>query len=115
MSTDCTSQSRLVREAIALADKLAPLSSTGIRESLVVGIMAPSLVVLVAWLGNALGLPPVWNLVPATILGLVLVLPFMLRLMLCSTPTETGGIHSTSLTDPVPDVGSSSSTPDSSE
>jgi hypothetical protein len=55
----------------------------------VVGITVPILVVLAAWLGIVLGLPLTWILVAVTILGLVLVTPFMLRRMLSSTLIET--------------------------
>lgn len=72
----------------ARAEKWGQSSSMAKAELPVVGITVPTLVVLAAWLGNAQGLPPAWNLGAVTILGLGLVSPFMLRRMLSSTLIE---------------------------
>lgn len=82
---------RLARGLTALDAKLARSSWIKTIELPVVGITVPGLVVLAAWLGIALGLPLLWNLAAVTILGLVLVSPFMLREMRFSTPTESAG------------------------
>lgn len=98
MNTDYLSQvpSRLAR---TVADgRLARLFSMPSIELLVVGITVPILVVLAAWLGIALGLPLLLNLAVATILGLALVTPYMLRAMRSFTPTETDDTLFTSLT-----------------
>lgn len=81
---------RLYQLALTVADaKWVRSFSTPTGELLVVGTMAPSLAVLAAWLGSVLGLPLLLILAVATTLALALVLPFMLRAMLFSTPTET--------------------------
>lgn len=91
MSTVLSWQRRYRRVLTALAERLERSSWMAKAELLVVAITAPILVVLVAWLGSALGLPLVLILAVATTLGLALVLPFMLRATLSSTPTETVG------------------------
>lgn len=82
---------RLVVEATAPGDKSEPSSLTPRKELLVVGIMVPTLGVLVAWLASALGLPPMWTQVLVMTLGLVLVMPYMMRQMQLCTQTEIDG------------------------
>lgn len=88
----------------ALADKWGQSSLMAKTELPVVGITAPTLVVLAAWLGIALGLPLTWNLAAVTILGLACVSPFMLRRMLSSTLIETDVIPFTARTNRAGDV-----------
>ncbi len=95
MSTVLSWPQQFRRGLTALAERLEQSSSIAKVELLVVAIMAPTLVVLAVWLGSALGVPPQWNRVAATILGLVLVSPFMMREMLSSTQIETAGTPST--------------------
>jgi hypothetical protein len=78
----------------------------------VVGITAPILVVLVAWMALAHGAPLGWSLVLATTLGLAHVSPFMLRGMLSSTLIETAGTRFTAQIVRVTDVSSYSGDPD---
>lgn len=96
----------------ARADRWGQSSWMAKAELPVVGITVPTLVVLAAWLGIALGLPLAWNLVAVTILGLVLVSPFMLRRMLSSTLIEIDGTHSTARTSRAAVVPSYSGAPD---
>lgn len=95
---------RLARGVTALDVKLGQLSWMKTIELPVVGITVPILVVLVVWLGSALGLPLAWTLAAATILALALVTPFMLREMRFFTPTETVDTRSTAPTSPAEDV-----------
>lgn len=88
MSTDSSWLQRLVKGLTALEGKLVQLSWMQTIESPVVAITAPTLVVLVVWLGSALGLPLWLSLVAAMTLGLALVTPFMLRGMRFFTQTE---------------------------
>jgi hypothetical protein len=67
----------------------------------VVGITVPILVVLAAWLGSVLALPLPWTLAAATILGLALVMPFMMRRMLSSTLIEIDATRFTAQMPPV--------------
>lgn len=90
--TDYLSHTPSRLAATVAAGKLARLFSMPSIEFLVVAITAPILVVLVVWLGIALGLPLVLSLGVATILGLALVTPYMLRAMRSFTPTETDDI-----------------------
>lgn len=78
----------------------------------VLGITVPTLVVLVAWLGIALGLPLLWTLVVATTLGLALAIPFMLNSMQIFSPTETDGTLFISPMNRVPDVSKFYAVPD---
>lgn len=95
---------RLVRAGTALEGKLVQLSWMKTIELPVVGITVPILVGLVVLLGSALGLPLALSLAAATILGLALVTPFMLREMLFFTQIETEGILSTAPTNLAEDV-----------
>lgn len=104
---------RLLRlERTVVDGKLGQLSSTSIGEFLVVGITAPSLVVLVVWLGIVLGLPLTLILAAATILGLVVVWPSMRRGMRFYTPTEAGDTLSTVPTNLAVDVSNFFEAPD---
>lgn len=99
-------------EAIANAVRWVPLSWMPTIEFLVVAITAPILVVLAVLLGTALGLPLLLNLAVATILGLVLVSPFMLRSMQYSTPPRNVDTLFIAPTLLAPGVRSSSETQD---
>lgn len=94
MSTGLSLPQRFLHGRTALAEKWEQSSSIAKAELPVVAITAPTLVVLVAWLGSALGVPLLWTQGAATILGLGLVLPFMMRVMRSSTLIETGGTPS---------------------
>jgi len=96
MNTVYLSLQRWHRGLTALADRWAQSSWMKTTEFPVVAITAPILVVLAALLGSALGLPQPLSQGLATILGLVLVSPYMLRVMLSSTPTETDDTPCTS-------------------
>lgn len=98
--------------AIANAVRWVPSSWMPTIELVVVAITAPSLVVLLVWLGIALGLPLVLSLAAATIPALVLVLPFMLRSMQYSTPPKSVDTLFIAPTLRAPDVKSSSETQD---
>lgn len=104
MSTAYLSPGQWRAGLTALADKWGQSSLMAKAELPVVGITVPTLVVLAAWLGIALGLPLAWNLAAVTILGLALVSPFMLRRMLSSTLIETDAIPFTARTNRVGDV-----------
>lgn len=105
---------RLYQLALTVADaKWVRSFSTPTGELLAVGITAPTLGVLAAWLGSALALPLGWSLALATILALAVVTPFMLRAMLFSTPTETDDTRSTAPTSLAPGAPRFSGTPDS--
>lgn len=113
MNTGSLSPRRLVPGLTALVDKSVRLSSTPTGEFLVAGITAPTLVVLAAWLGSALGVPLVLNLAVATTLGLALVMPYMRKEMPFSTRTATVDTHFIAPTNPVEDVSSSFEVQDS--
>lgn len=85
---------RLRHVLTASADKWAQWCSTPKGEFLAVAITAPTLVVLVVWLGLAHGAPLTWSLVLATILALALVFLSTRKPTPCFTQTETGGILS---------------------
>lgn len=104
MLTDFFWLKRLRQGLTVAADKLVQSYWTPSGEFLVVAIMVPLLVVGVALLGNALGLPVVLSLAVATILAWVAVSPYMLRLMHSSTPTETDDTLSTAQTSPATDA-----------
>lgn len=112
-STDSSWPRRLVRELTALEEELAQLSWMKTIELPVVGITAPTLVVLVVWLGSVLGAPLGLSLAVATILGLALVTPFMMREMQFFTPTDPVDTLCTAPTNPVTGVGSLFEAPDS--
>jgi len=112
MNTACLSPRQWHRGLTVLADKLAQSSWMKSTELPVVGIMAPLLVVTVAWLGSAQGLSLVSSQGLATILGLALVSPYMLKLMLSSIQTGTDVILSTAQMNPAEDVSNSSGVPD---
>lgn len=104
---------RLYQLALTVADaKWVRSFSTPNGELLAVGITAPTLGVLAAWLGSALALPLGLSLALATILALAVVTPFMLRAMLFSTPTATDDTRSTAPTSPVLGAPKFSGTPD---
>lgn len=73
-------------------------------EFLVVAITAPTAVVLVVLLGSALGLNPMLSQGLATILGLALATPYMLKAMLSSTLIEIDDIPFTARTNRAGDV-----------
>lgn len=104
MSTDLSWPQRSRLGLIARAERWGQSSSMQKAELPVVGITVPILVVLVAWLGSALALPLLWTLAAATILGLALVTPFMMRRMLSSTLIEIDGTLSTAPTHLATDV-----------
>lgn len=79
----------------ARADRWGQSSWMAKAELPVVAITAPILMGLVVWLGSAHGLPLALSQGAATILGLVLVSPFMLRRMLSSTLIEIDDTRST--------------------
>jgi hypothetical protein len=108
MSTVLSWLLRCQRGLTARADKWAQSSWMRKAELPVVAITAPTLVVLAAWLGSAQGLPLALSQGLAMILGLVLVTPFMLRVMLSSTRTETDEIPYTAQTNRAEDVSNSS-------
>lgn len=110
--TDWASRGRRALGEIADVAESVPSSSIRIIEFLVVAIMAPILVVLVAWLGIALGLSLLLSLVVATTTGLVPVLPFMLRSMQYSTHPRNGVTLSIAPMLPAPDAPNSSATQD---
>jgi hypothetical protein len=91
----------------AAGEKSAQSSWTRIIELPVVAITVPILVVLVVWLGSAHGLPLALSQALATTLGLVLVIPFMLRGMLSSTPTGIDETRYTAPMNPAEDVSNS--------
>lgn len=103
-NTGSSWQQRLVHAGTVLEGKLVQLSWMKTIEFPVVAITVPILVVLVALLGNVLALPLAWTLAVATILGLAVVLPFMLREMLFFTQIEAEGTLSTAPTSPAEDV-----------
>jgi hypothetical protein len=98
MSTVLSWLLRCQRGLTARADKWAQSSWMRKVELPVVAITAPILVVLVVWLGSAHGLPLALSQGLATTLALGLVTPFMLRVMLSSTRTETDEIPYTAQT-----------------
>lgn len=104
MSTVLLSPKQWPHELTVLADKWGQSSSMAKAELPVVGITAPILVVLAAYLGNAQGLPPMLSQGLAMILGLALVSPFMLRRMLSYTLIEIDGTRSTAPMHRVMDV-----------
>lgn len=112
MSMAWVSQKLRVLGATVNADRWVPSSWITTTEFLVVAIMAPGLVVLVAWMGSALGLSVPLSQVAATILGLACVSPFMLRLMQYSTSPESGDTLFTAPTLLAPDAQSNSATQD---
>lgn len=97
-------QRRWLPALTARADRWGQSSWMRKAELPVVAITAPILVVLAALLVSALGLPLLLSQVLATILGLVLVSPFMLRRMLSSTLIETDETRYTAQTNPAEDV-----------
>lgn len=106
------SRGRRALEVIANAVRWVPSSWMPTIELVVVAITAPILVALAVWLGSALGLPLVLSLVVATILGLALVSPFMLRSMQYSTPRKSVDTLFIAPTPLAPDAKSSSGTQD---
>lgn len=104
MSTDLSWLQRSHSALTARADRWGQSLWMAKVELPVVGITVPTLVVLVAWLDSVLGLPLMWNLAVVTILGLVLVSPFMLRRMLSSTLIENDDTRSTAPMNPAEDV-----------
>lgn len=100
-------QQRWRPELTVLADKWGQSLWMAKAELPVVGITVPTLAVLVVWLGSALALPLPWSLAAATILGLVLVFPFMLRVMLSSTPIGIDETRYTAPMSPAEDVSNS--------
>jgi hypothetical protein len=100
-------QQRWRPELIVFADKWGQSLWMAKAELPVVAITVPILVVLVVWLGSALALPLPWGLAAATILGLVLVFPFMLRVMLSSTPIGIDETRYTAPMNPAEDVSNS--------
>lgn len=107
MNTVYLSLQRWHRGLTALADRLAQSSLMKTTELLAVAITAPTLVVLVVWVGSAHGLPAMFVQALATILALALVSPYMLRGMLSSTLTEVDDTPCTSQTPLATDVLSS--------
>ena len=97
-------QRRWLPALTARADRWGQSSWMAKAEFLVVAITAPTLGVLAVSLGSALGLPLLLNLAAATILGLVLVSPFMLRRMLSSTLIEIDETPYTARMNPAEDV-----------
>jgi hypothetical protein len=73
-ATSSESQQQSADVGTAAAGKLARYSYVGIRAYLLLAIMVWGLVSLVVWLGDVLGLHPVWLLDPIMGLGLVFVL-----------------------------------------
>jgi hypothetical protein len=94
MSTDLSWQQRSQLALTARAEKWEQSSWMQKAELPVVAITVPILVGLVVLLGNALALPLMLSLAVATILGLVGVLPFMLRGTHSFIPIETDGTPS---------------------
>jgi hypothetical protein len=107
MNTDLSWLLPYRRALIAHAERWAQSSSMQRAELPVVAITVPILVVLVVWLGSAHGLPLALSQVLATTLGLVLVIPFMLRGMLSSTPTGIDETRYTAPMNPAEDVSNS--------
>lgn len=104
MSTGLFWQQRFQLALTARADRWGQSSWMLKAELPVVAITVPILMGLAVWLGSAHGLPLVLSQGAATILGLVLVSPFMLRRMLSSTLIETGDTRFTAPMNPAEDV-----------
>lgn len=99
----------------AAGEKSAQSSWTRTTELLVAGITVPGLVVLVVWLGGALGLSLMWSQVVATILGLGLASLAMQRSTVCLTSRKSDGILCTLPTHLAQDVLNSYGIADSRE
>lgn len=112
MNTDLSWQRRFRRVLTACAGKWEQSYSIAKVELLVVGITVPTLGVLAVLLGDALGVSVLWSQAAATILGLVLVSPFMLRSMQYSTPRKSVDTLFIAPTLRAPDAKSSSVTQD---
>jgi hypothetical protein len=111
MSTVLSWQRRLRRVRTACVGKWEQSYLIAKAELLVVGITVPTLGVLAVLLGDAHGVSVLWSQAAATILGLVLVSPFMLREMRYSTPTETAATPCILLMNPAEAVTSFSEGP----
>jgi hypothetical protein len=107
MNTVLSWRQRSQHVLTAFDEKLAQSSWMKKAEFLVVGITVPTLVVLAAWLGSALGASQKLSQGLAMILGLGLVYPFMQREMRCFTRIDADGILCTSPTPPATVVPSS--------